>query len=87
MSKKGPKFDALEAVKRRQAGESTEPQEEQSSQEAKRIRFKNPAYLQTTVYLKRGTHKALKIALAQEEKGFADLVEELIEQWLQSRNR
>ena len=79
MNKKSSRFAGAKAVKEMQSGETQKPVKEGI------VRFKNPDYQQTTVYLRRDTHKALKIALAQDERGFADLVEELIEQWLKAR--
>ncbi|HKQ76727.1 MAG TPA: CopG family transcriptional regulator [Blastocatellia bacterium] len=50
-------------------------------------KFKNPDYIQTTVYLPRTQHKALKVALIQDDLEFSDLIEQLIDQWLEGRQK
>jgi len=53
----------------------------------KPTKFKNPDYIQTTVYLPRTQHKALKVALIQDELEFSDLIEQLIDGWLEGRKK
>lgn len=47
----------------------------------------NPDFEQTTVYIRKETHRAVKIALLQEGKGqeFSELVESLLSTWLKPR--
>jgi hypothetical protein len=46
----------------------------------------DPAYEQVTAYIRRDTHKDVKIALLQNGQGreFSELVEELLAKWLES---
>lgn len=46
----------------------------------------NPEFDQITAYIRRNTHRAVKIALLQEGQGreFSELVEELLAKWLKS---
>lgn len=82
MTEKKSRFSTMKSVKQMKSGEA----EDQPKETGKGVkRFKNPDYIQTTVYIQRDTHKALKVAMAEDEIGFADLVERLIEEWLQAR--
>jgi hypothetical protein len=47
----------------------------------------DPDYEQTTAYIRKDTHKDVKIALLQEGQGkeFSELVEELLSGWLKTR--
>jgi hypothetical protein len=50
----------------------------------------HPDYEQITAYIRKDTHTAVKIALLEDsQKGekheFSELIQELLEQWLQSR--
>lgn len=46
----------------------------------------NPDYEQATIYIRRDTHRAVKVALLQQEDGrqFSELVEDLLRQWVNS---
>jgi hypothetical protein len=67
---------------------SKKPAEAAAPAEEKPTRFKNPDYVQTTVYLHRETvHKPLKVALAEDEREFSELVESLLADWLKSRKK
>lgn len=78
MKKKSSRFADLKSIKDRQ---SDKPE----TKEEKPVRFKNPDYIQTTCYLQKDVHKKLKIAMAEDEIGFADLIERLVNEWLQAR--
>lgn len=83
------RFDDLARLKKARAGEQAQPVEPRpapAEQGEKPTRFKNPAFVQTTVYLHRETvHKPLKVALAEDEREFSELVESLLAEWLESR--
>lgn len=44
-------------------------------------------YVQTTAYIRRKTHRAVKVALVKDEGGpdYSELVEDLLDKWLKSR--
>lgn len=47
----------------------------------------NPNYAQVTAYIPKSLHEDVKIALIKErKKEFSTLVEELLEEWMQSRS-
>lgn len=47
----------------------------------------DPAFVQTTAYVRGATYKAVRIALIEEDQGreYSELVEELLSKWLKSR--
>lgn len=79
--KDSSRFDALfgAAKQKEQAAESTD------SKPARKSKSTDPDYVRTTVYLPKHLHKRLKAAAADEEREMSDVVEELVEQWLKSR--
>jgi hypothetical protein len=44
----------------------------------------DPDYLKFTTYIRKKTHRAVKVRLTEQEREFSDLVEELLAAWLQS---
>jgi hypothetical protein len=84
MSKKkdsSSRFDALFGVARQQ--EQTPAPAEQKP--VKKTKSTDPDYVRTTVYLPKRLHKQLKAAAADEEREMSEILEGLVEQWLQSR--
>lgn len=45
-------------------------------------------YVQTTAYIRKKTHRAVKVALIKDEGGpdFSELVDDLLDKWLKSRS-
>ncbi|MCU0546295.1 MAG: CopG family transcriptional regulator [Oscillatoriaceae cyanobacterium Prado104] len=54
--------------------------------EKKQAKSNNPHYVMTTVYLPKQLHRQLKVAAVDEEKEMSEIVEELVDRWLKSRN-
>ena len=54
---------------------------------AKKSKSTDPDYVRTTVYLPKRFHKQLKAAAADEEREMSEILEGLVEQWLQSRGK
>jgi len=48
---------------------------------------KNPSYQRTTIYLRKELHTKLKTAAIVEGMEMSEVIETLIEQWLESRHR
>lgn len=48
-------------------------------------RRQDPDYLQTTVYLPKDLHKAVKVAMAEDNLELSGIVETLLAEWLKSR--
>lgn len=44
-------------------------------------------YVQTTAYIAKPVHKDLQVALAEENKEYSQLVEDLLSQWMKGRKR
>ncbi len=72
--------------------EANQPQqvvESQPSQKRGRPKGKrsHPDYEQVTAYIRKDTHRDIKIALLSEGNGreFSELIQEMLEQWLKSR--
>ncbi len=79
------KFDELmkvrgrshEGVEVRRAAEPTP-----SARAGKRS---NDEYRQISAYIRKDTHRRVKIALLEEDREFSELVEELLSEWLELR--
>lgn len=71
-------------VKQPQQVASSQPSQKRGRPKGKRS---HPDYEQVTAYIRKDTHRDVKIALLSEGNGreFSELVQELLEQWLLSR--
>jgi len=96
--KKPPKpaspFDALVKMRRgttepmlSQPAEQldVQPSEQLNSQMVGRAKSVDPDFTKFTTYIRKHTHRAVKVKLAEQEKEFSDLVEELLSDWLQKQ--
>ena len=71
------------------AARGREPKETPQLPDSKPVRKSkstDPDYARTTVYLPKRLHKLLKAAAADEEREMSDILQQLVEQWLKSRN-
>lgn len=75
MTTKGKKFAGLPAAQERAAADIERPKGKRG----------DPDYLQTTVYLPRDLHHAVKVALTEDRGELSGLVETLLSEWLTSR--
>lgn len=94
MTKKdGSRFDnfinAARAPKSAPTPETPPPTEAAPTDESlpKKSKSSDPNYVRTTVYLQRQIHRRLKSAAADEEKEISKIVEELVTDWLESREK
>lgn len=96
MTKKEPssRFDALfGAAKLPKPLEQDTPESEQNevdrpapdTQGSALSKGKDPNYQRTTVYLPKTMHRKLKAASAEEGREMSNVIEELIQQWLDRR--
>ena len=46
----------------------------------------NDEYRQVSAYVRKDTHRRVKMALLEQDREFSDLVEELLNEWLDSRS-
>jgi ABC-type iron transport system FetAB ATPase subunit len=81
--KDGSRFDDLFGAVSRSRADDTPPL---PAQEKKRAKGSNPDYVRTTIYLPKQLHRQLKAAALDEEQEMSEIIEELIHQWLESRN-
>jgi hypothetical protein len=88
---KGTKYDSLFEARRREERVSpaagSEIQEEtggvaRSQGGGKRS---DSDYRQVSAYVRRDTYQRVKLALLEEEREFSELVEELLQHWLETR--
>ena len=89
--KEGSRFDNLfGAARSGKAADATESSDTQTSNTTEHLdiqtsKSKDPNYQRTTIYLPKAMHRRLKAAAAHEEKEMSRIVEELLEQWLDSK--
>ena len=86
--KQGSRFDALvKAAKADQhiiSDEVAEPGHELIDRQL--AKNKDPNYQRTTLYLPKVLHRKLKVAAANSDREMSDIMQELIEQWLESNS-
>ena len=89
--KEGSRFDNLfGAARSSKAIETLGHSDARTSNDTEHLdiqksKSKDPNYQRTTIYLPKAMHRRLKAAAAHEEKEMSAIVEELLEQWLDSR--
>ncbi len=90
MSKKdNSRFDALFGAARSPKSaeqQSTPDTTEQPEKDDRLSKGKNPDYQRTTLYLPKRLHRKFKAAAAEDEREMSEIMETLIQQWLESRN-
>ncbi len=53
-------------------------------QETKKSKSSNPDYVRTTIYLPKRLHQQLKVAAVQGNKDMSEIIEGLVDTWIQS---
>jgi hypothetical protein len=92
VARSGGKFDAVLRA-RRAPGETTVPD---GSGDHRRSAYgggqatslgkrSNTEYRQVSAYIRKDTHRRVKMALLEEDRQFSELVAELLETWLEER--
>ena len=91
MSKKdNSRFDALFGAARSPKPaeqQSTPDTPEQAEKDDRLSKGKNPDYQRTTLYLPKQMHRKFKAAAAEDEREMSEIMETLIQQWLESRSK
>lgn len=85
MGKSKGKFDDLLQSRRSQGRDderNDEPARARTTSVGKRS---DSEYRQVSAYIRKDTHREVKIALLQEDREFSELVEELLRGWLDRR--
>jgi hypothetical protein len=85
-------FDALVGARRqREATEANEMSDQLSMQTVKQLDVQvakqlaksvDPEYVKFTTYIRKTTHKSLKVKALQQGRELSDLIEELVHTWL-----
>ncbi|MBD1853944.1 CopG family transcriptional regulator [Cyanobacteria bacterium FACHB-502] len=80
------RFDALFGAARQPQEPETETQPtiDNDSPAEPIAKGKDPNYQRTTVYLPKALHRKLKTAAIAQEREMSDIIEKLIEKWLDS---
>ena len=92
MARGGGKFDAVLRA-RRDPGDTTVPpgggDHQRSAHGGGRAtslgKRSNTEYRQVSAYVRKDTHRRVKMALLEEDRQFSELVAELLETWLDER--
>lgn len=84
--KDGNRFDDLFGMVKSKQPEKVEPEIEQPVEGDRPAKHKDPGYQRTTLYIPKQLHRKLKAAAAEEDREMSEIMEELIQQWLESRN-
>ena len=82
---KGGKFDA---VLRARGGRGEHTHHDGSGKSAGTMglgKRSNTDYRQVSAYIRKDTHRRVKMALVEEDRQFSELVAELLEDWLNER--
>ncbi|MBI4739865.1 CopG family transcriptional regulator [Candidatus Woesearchaeota archaeon] len=83
----GSRFDGLLKAAKAHQEEASDPDLKPQPAEADSsiAKHKNPDYQRTTLYLPKRLHRKLKAAAAESDREMSDIMQELVEQWLESR--
>ncbi len=83
---RGRKFDALVRARGEHAGRVGDDLDEHDRAVGASLgKRSNAEYRQVSAYIRKDTHRKVKIALLEEERQFSELVGELLEDWLTKR--
>jgi hypothetical protein len=83
---RGGKFDALVRARGERAGRVGDDLDEHDRVVGASLgKRSNAEYRQVSAYIRKDTHRKVKIALLEEERQFSELVGELLEDWLTKR--
>lgn len=83
--KEGSRFEALFGAAKTKSADPPISESDTRHPDISTSKSKDPTYQRTTVYLPRVTHRKLKSAAADEDREMSDIIEELVQQWLESR--
>lgn len=89
MSKFDSFFDAATPVPTEAASKTAKKKAtaKASAPEKRMAKRDDPDYRQALAYIKSDTHRRVKVALAEDGREFSDLVDGLLNQWLERRGK
>lgn len=83
MSKKtSSRFDDLFSAARSKTQETAS--ESTKTSPTKKSKSRDPDYVRTTIYLPKQLHQQLKVAAVQGDKDMSEIIEGLVDAWVQS---
>ena len=88
---KGTKYDSLFEARRREervspaAGSEIQEETGRVARSQGGGKRSDSDYRQVSAYVRRDTYQRVKLALLEEEREFSELVEELLQHWLEAR--
>lgn len=85
---RGGKFDALVRARGERDGRGRDDLRDASDpvEGASLGKRSNADYRQVSAYIRKDTHRKVKMALLEEDRQFSELVGELLEDWLEERS-
>ncbi len=85
MSKKpSSRFDDLFSAARNKTQETSS--ESTTTKDTKKSKSRDPDYVRTTIYLPKRLHQKLKIAAVQGDKDMSEIIEGLVDTWVQQED-
>ncbi len=85
MSKKpSSRFDDLFSAARSTAQETSS--ESTKTSPTKKSKSRDPDYVRTTIYLPKRLHQQLKVAAVQGDKDMSEIIEGLVDTWVQQED-
>ncbi|ACK68463.1 helix-turn-helix protein, CopG (plasmid) [Rippkaea orientalis PCC 8801] len=86
MSKKpSSRFDDLFSAARSKTQDASPL--ESTTGETKKSKSRDPDYVRTTIYLPKRLHQQLKVAAVQGDKDMSEIIEGLVDAWVQSSDK
>ena len=83
-NKPSSRFDDLFSAARSQAQETSS--ESTKGSPTKKSKSRDPDYVRTTIYLPKRLHQQLKVAAVQGDKDMSEIIEGLVDAWVQSED-
>ncbi len=83
-NKPSSRFDDLFSAARSTAQETSSSSESTRTKETKKSKSRDPDYVRTTIYLPKRLHQQLKVAAVQGDKDMSEIIEGLVDAWVQS---
>ncbi len=86
MTKHKSKFSGVFEARAAQSTDGEKRRRGRPSGDAGGKRDNKVEFTQASAYIRRETHKQVKLALVAEEKEFSELIEELLSEWLKAHS-
>ncbi len=77
--------DIQTSKKNKDVSNTKAPTSKRSDVQMSKAKSANPDYVRTTIYIPKKMHKKLKAIAVEEEREMSEIMEELLDNWLQSK--